>query len=243
MGKIDRPIDAVLDQYPEAAENSLGELSIELAGMASPIIKAANIIRQRLFAAPARGERTSALLKAMNEELIRLSEQIDQQALNDRIDSPEFQDALVLAIEEAWRTSNEVRVQRLAAVLANGVATNIDAPPGEDLSSFVREVAYLDDGDIHMLQVMEEVYRPAIRNRPDMSDPNEFTLLIAGFLRRTDEVRISRDDVYARCSRLSGFGLAVEVLRSDTRMSLSDRCFRPTQRGLRLLRLLAQRGA
>jgi len=243
MGKIDRPIDAVLDQYPEAPENSLGELSIELAGMASPIIKAANFIRQRLFAAPARGERTSALLKAMNEELIRLSEQIDQQALNDRIDSPEFQDALVLAIEEAWRTSNEVRVQRLAAVLANGVATNIDAPPGEDLSSFVREVAYLDDGDIQMLQVMEEVYRPAIRNRPDMSDPNEFTLLIAGFLRRTDEVRIGRDDVYARCSRLSGFGLAVEVLRSDTRMSLSDRCFRPTQRGLRLLRLLAQRAA
>ena len=129
MGKIDRPIDAVLDQYPEAPENSLGELSIDLAGMASPIIKAATIIRQRLFAAPARGERTSALLKAMNEELIRLSDQIDQQALNDRIDSPEFQDALVLAIEEAWRTSNEVRVQRLAAVLANGVATNIDAPP------------------------------------------------------------------------------------------------------------------
>ena len=103
----------------------------------------------------------------------------------------------------------------------------------------MREVAYLDDGDIQMLQVMEEIYRPAIRNRPDMTDPNEFTLLIAGFLRRTDEVRISRDDVYARCSRLSGFGLAVEVLRSDTRMSLSDRCFRPTQRGLRLLRLLA----
>lgn len=240
MGKIDRPIDAVLDQYPEVPENKLGELSIELAGMASPIIKAANIVRQRLFTAPARAERTSALLKAMNEELIRLSAQIDQQVLNDRIDSPEFQDALVLAVEETLRTSNEVRMQRLAAVLVNGVATNIDAPPGEDLSSFVREVAYLDDGDIQMLQVIEEIYRPAIRNRPDMSDPNEFTLLIGGFFRRTDALTISRDDVYARCSRLSGFGLAVEVLRSDTRMSLSDHCFRPTQRGLRLLKLLTQ---
>ncbi len=219
MGKIDRPIDAVLDQYPGAPENVLGELGIELGGMASPIIKAANVIRQRLFGAPARGERTCALLKAMNEELIRLSEQIDQKVLNERIDSPEFQDALVLAIEEAWRTSNEVRVQRLAAVLANGVATDVDVPSGEDLSSFVREVAYLDDGDIQMLQVIEEIYRP-IRNRPDMSDPNEFTLLIAGFYRRTDALRISRDDVHARCSRLSGFGLAVEVLRSETRMSL-----------------------
>jgi hypothetical protein len=243
MGKIDRPIDAVLDQYPEAPENSLGELSIELAGMASPIIKAANIIRQRLFAAPARGERTSALLKAMNEELTRLNERIDQESVSERIDSPEFQDALVLAVEEAWRTSNEVRVQRLASVLANGVATELDVPSGEDLSSFVREVAYLDDGDIQMLQVMGEVYRPAIQNRPDLSDPNEFTLLIAGFLRRTDELKITRDDVYSRCSRLSGFGLAVELQRVDTRMSISDHCFRPTQRGLRLLKLLTQRGA
>ena len=115
-------------------------------------------------------------------------------------------------------------------------------------------IVWIDDGDIQMLQVRVmisarcclvrkgDVYRPAINNRPDLSDPNEFTLLIAGFLRRTDELRINRDDVYSRCSRLSGFGLAVEVPRVDTRMSLSEHCFRPTQRGLSLLRLLAERG-
>jgi hypothetical protein len=242
MGKIDRPIDAVLDQYPDAPENVLGEISLEVAGIASPLVKIANILRQRLLASEKK-QRAAAVFNAINDELIRLQKQIDQKTLEERLDSPEFQDALMLAIEEAWRTSNEVRVQRLAAVLANGVVTNIDAPPGEDLSSFVREVAYLDDGDIQMLQVMGEVYRPAILHRPDLSDPNEFTLLIAGFLRRTDELNISRDDVYSRCSRLSGFGLAREVPRSDTRMSPSDHCFRPSQRGLRLLRLLAERGA
>jgi hypothetical protein len=241
MGKIDRPIDAVLDQYPECPENFLGEISLEAAGIASPLVKIVNILRQRLSASEKK-QRAGALFNAINDELVDLKRQIDQRTIEDRLDSPEFQDALMLAIEEALRTSNEVRVRRLAAVLANGVATSIDAPPGEDLSSFVREVAYLDDGDIQMLQVMSEVYRPAITNRPDLSDPNEFTFLIAGFLRKTDELKISRDDVYSRCSRLSGFGLAVEVPRVDTRMSPSDHCFRPTQRGLRLLRLLAQRG-
>jgi hypothetical protein len=170
MGKIDRPIDAVLDQYPEQLENSLGEISLEIAGIFNPLVKIGNILRQRLSGSEKK-QRASAVFNAFNDELLRLQNQIDQKTIEARLDSPEFQDALMLAIEEAWRTSNEVRVQRLAAVLANGVKTEVDVPSGEDLSSFVREVAYLDDGDIQMLQVMGEVYQPAIRNRPDLSDP------------------------------------------------------------------------
>lgn len=245
MGKIDRPIDAVLSQYPEEPSNQVGEFGIEIAGILSPLVKIVNIFRQRT-AADGRNERTRALFSAINEELLRLEGLIEggkqsAASLEDRLESPEFADALMLATEEAQRTTNELKVSRLAAVLVNAAALKVDSAPGEDLSSFIREVGHLDEGDVQMLQLMGEAYADAIRARPDMSDPEEFTLRVQGFLRLVDARQISRDDAWSRCTRLSGFGLAIEVPRNQFRMSPSDHCFRPSQRGLRFLKLLIGR--
>ena len=44
------------------------------------------------------------------------------------------------------------------------------------------------------------------------------------------------------CDRLRGFGLAAEVLRNVSRMAPADYCYRPTRRGLKLLKLLGAFG-
>jgi hypothetical protein len=50
--------------------------------------------------------------------------------------------------------------------------------------------------------------------------------------------KIHQDDFYAICSRLAGFGLAIEEDRNPGRMSFEERCFRPTHRGMTLVAYL-----
>jgi ACT domain-containing protein len=49
---------------------------------------------------------------------------------------------------------------------------------------------------------------------------------------------LSRDEFYARCGRLSGFGLVAEVKRNDMRMSIEDYCYRVTGRGAQLVEMI-----
>ena len=72
-----------------------------------------------------------------------------------------------------------------------------------------------------------------------MNDPNPFTEKAQELLKAAGEAGFHRDDFYAYCRRLEGFGLAMEVPRNTSRMAPGDYCFRPTRKGLELLRLLA----
>lgn len=76
-----------------------------------------------------------------------------------------------------------------------------------------------------------------IEQQPNVDDPNAFTEKM-GELRQAIVNSKLPDDFYAICERLSGFGLAAEVLRSTSRMGLKDFCYRPTRRGMKLLKLL-----
>ena len=244
MGKIDDPLDATESQYPAPVENPIGEAALDIAGVIYAPAELFNIIRRR-FNTEDRWERVEAFIHTFDSELRSVREhsektQEEVRMLRDQIRSSEFADAATLAVEEVQFTSEEVRITRLATVLANGVTHKLGAVPGEDLSSFIRDVGQLNNGDIQALQVMGDTYDEPIRRRPDLGDPDEFTMLIGGLLRRVDELKINRDDFYSRCSRLTGFGLALELPRGPYRMSPADRCFRPTLRGLRLLRLLTR---
>ena len=51
-----------------------------------------------------------------------------KRSLRERFQSPEFEDVLTIAVGEAQHTSNEAKVKRLAAVLANDLTRiSVDA--------------------------------------------------------------------------------------------------------------------
>jgi len=69
-------------------------------------------------------------------------------------------------------------------------------------------------------------------------DPNTYTRLLKPLLDSVDASGIERDDFYSRTARLTGFGLTLEVQRSDTRQSPADHCFRLTARGKKLIQII-----
>lgn len=160
--------------------------------------------------------------------------------LRERFDSPELQDGLLRAVEEAQRTASARRVRRMSVVLASALAGDFDNEP-EDIVSFIQTISELTDGDIQVLVIMEAAYAWPIKHMPNLNDPNAFTERYADLMKLVDEAKIHRDDFYSRCVRLSGFALAMEVVRNTSRQTPADHCFRPTLRGLRLLRMLHER--
>lgn len=243
---IDDPLAATASQYPEQQKNKIGELTLELAGVAFPLFKVFNIVRSRILGDYGL-ERVGALLNALQGEFHRDHQHIEKaqcdiEALKQKVNSPEFADSLVLAADEAQRTQSERKIERLGTVLANALLSEDDeAAAGDDLVGYIRDLSSLTEGDVQALQFLGDVFKDPIRKRPDMDDPNEFTFLMGSYLRSIAAMGVHHDDFYSRCSRLTGFGLATEVERLPTRMAPKDHCFRPTRRGLRLIKLLASK--
>jgi len=243
---IDNPLAATASQYPERQKNKVGELALELAGVALWPFKVFNIVRSRILGDYGL-ERVSALMNALESEFDRDQQRVEKaqadiDALKKKIDSPEFADSLVLAADEAQRTQSKRKIERLGAVLANALLSEEDEiVAGDDLVGYIRDLSSLTEGDVQALQFLGDVFNDAIRQRPDMDDPNEFTFLMGSYLRGIADMGVHHDDFYSRCSRLAGFGLATEVERLATRMAPKDHCFRPTRRGLRLIKLLSSK--
>jgi len=252
MSAIDDPVEATLSQYPKAEQTlpkKIVETTLDLFALVDKRIKVINTIRSRILGDHGR-ERVEALLDALCKEIKRVGEQTqkkyeDQQReielLKEKLDSPEFIEAMVVAADEVQRTMSESKVIRLAMVLSNGLfSDDEDVVAGDDLAAYIRDLASLGEFDIQALSFLFDVYKDTIRSRPDMADPNDFTFLMGSYTRGIKEQKIDPDDFFSRCLRLSGFGLATEVQRNQFRMSLQDHCFRPTKRGLRLLKLLGR---
>jgi hypothetical protein len=243
---IDDPLAATASQYPEQQKNKVGELALELAGVALWQFKIFNILRSRILGDYGL-ERVKALFNALQGEFHRDKQRVEKaqrdiEALKQKINSPEFVDSLVLAADEAQRTQSERKIECLGAVLANALLSEDDEiVAGDDLVGYIRDLSSLTQGDVQALQFLGDVFKDPIGQRPEMDDPNDFTMLMGSYLRGITAMSVHHDDFYSRCSRLTGFGLATEVERSPTRMTLKDHCFRPTRRGLRLIKLLASK--
>jgi hypothetical protein len=67
---IDDPLAATARQYPEQPKNKVGELALELAGVAFPLFKVFNIVRSRILGDYGL-ERIGALLNALQVEFHR----------------------------------------------------------------------------------------------------------------------------------------------------------------------------
>jgi hypothetical protein len=242
---IDDPLAATASHYPEQQRNKVGELVVELAGVVFPPLKVFNILRSRILGDYGL-ERVKALFNALESEFRRDQHRVgkaqgDIEALKDKIGSPEFADSLVLAADEAQRTESERKIERLGAVLANALLSEDDEiVAGDDLVGYIRDLSSLTEGDVQALHFLGDVFKDPIRQRPEMDDPNEFTILMGSYLRGIEAMGVHHDDFYSRCSRLTGFGLATEVERSPSRMAFKDHCFRPSRRGLRPIKLLGR---
>lgn len=233
MGKINDEYDAAKSQYPEAPTNIPGELALRIGGVVLPIVGIVNVVRD-YYSQVAVAERLGALVDAVNSKV---------NAVDAKIEGPEFAEAVRIAIEETWRTTDADKVKRFGAILGNSAAssTTPDSPNSpNDAVEFIRTVSQLGDRDIQALNLLYSTgaIRGLMESYTNLHDPNPFTSAWADVARAAAEAKLALDDFYSSCKRLEGFGLAIELPRNPSRQAPGEYSFRPTRRGERLLTLL-----
>lgn len=248
--EIDDPIDASFEAFPEEPEGlgkTFGELALSFAGLVFPPAAVLKILTDQFLSAN-RFKRIDYLLRVMSMGLKGLESEVgaDREKMKEiqaQIESPRFQEAVSTACEEAARASSTKKVERLAAVLTGSLSPSQWADPNADLAAMIRDVAELGEQDIRALGILKVTFASVVNHAPNLNDPNAFTERMQDYRTAIAQAQIQPEDFYASCARLNGFGLAIEVVRNNSRMQLHEYCFRPTRRGLALLECLERFGS
>jgi hypothetical protein len=161
--------------------------------------------------------------------------------IKSRIASSEFTAAVREATVQTIFTAEEAKIGQFGEILANAASAHDWSEISGNLTSFIREIAQLSQADIKALTLLGDLFAEMFKTYPNMHDPNPFTEKLRVLMSMAKTAGFHPDDFYSHCSRLEGFGLAMEVPRNISRMALGDYCFRPTRRAFKLLKLLGDR--
>jgi len=235
MDKIDNPLDVAMRQLQENPESTPLVIALKLVA-ALPGLSVADSLWEH-FSTSKRIERVYEVLIALVRELEALQASYvgDKQtlgAIGNYLKSPEFSEALIAAAEEAVRNTNAERIKRLARVLANGSDPNTEPSNEDDLTSFIRDVSLLSEGDIHVLKQLASSLPLAF---DFATDSQKVSTIFQQSFDRTEREKLLTEDFYSHCFRLVGFGLAAQIPGN------SPSQFQLTRRGHRLHALLTER--
>jgi hypothetical protein len=251
VGKIDDPIDASHAAWPqnENAGRKAAELAVNFAGLVFPPAKVVKILYDR-FAGPSQVKRTNYLLDGLQlglrrqEASIRTAqESLDEQRvalqkLQERIDKPEFEEAVAAACQEASQSTNDEAIARFTKILIGSLKPDPWEFRSEGPGALIRDVAKLSDLDIFVLGELGSLFKDS--GGPNFNLINSYTDRMADWRNVIFNSKLHVEEFYTVCSRLTAFGFAAEVPHNPSRMELHERMFRPTHRGLKLLSYLRE---
>src|SRR6266851_5711344 len=228
-GKIDDPLDASLEAWPEEEGNEADEAAITVGEILSHWITLGALIRDR-FLSKNRAERANYLIRAVRLKFIEVDKRIGSveeqvKAVNAKVASREFQEAAAVAAEESVRATNLQKIDQFASILVGSLTPNQWAAPDEDIATMIRDIGQLGDRDMKVLGMLEAVHASAITSSPNLYEPDAFSRETAALMRDVRLSGIHSDDFLSTCDRLRGFGLATEVLRNTAHMAPHDYCY------------------
>jgi hypothetical protein len=159
-----------------------------------------------------------------------------------RLDTPEFMQTLAVAIERLFFLANERKTKRFAAVLGSTVINETSEQEFEDAAFFIRALDELSEDDIkvlsyfykHQVKIVQEGHAMTYR---EFFDTASMRLLWEGI----GELGMQRDYFYARCYRLTGYGLMLPLERPVGHGTSDQLYFRMTLLGKRLVEILQER--
>jgi hypothetical protein len=254
MDRIDNRLDVAIRQLQENPESTVLAITLKLAaalpdlavpGLSVPGLALVDSLLEH-FSTNKRIERIHEVLFVLKDELQALQSQYigDKQtleAIGNYLKSPEFSEALIATAEEAVRNTNAERNKRLARVLANGSDPNIEPSNEDDLTSFIRDVSQLSEGDIQVLKQLASSLPLAIEFATGSQKVSSPESTFQQFFDDTEREKLLTEDFYSHCFRLVGFGLAAQIPGNSPSQFQSKYLFRLTRRGHRLHALLTER--
>jgi hypothetical protein len=235
MRRIDDPFDAFQSQNPEDPTNPALEIVLRAVAACHPLLGLGEALREH-FSTEAKLRRLQELLEVCITEVRRQGKQVED--IQEKLKSPGFKETFIVAATETLQSANSKKIERFALVLGYQLAAPEEESTWEEASAFIRDLAELGEADIAALQILDSVQGDLVGASQTIFDPNPFTERVQALLQEVDRRGIGRDEFYSLCGRLSGFGLALEVMRNIARMAPSEHCFRLTRRGKRLINML-----
>ena len=246
VARIDDEFDAAKAAYPEKQEDVPANITLKVASLIPLLSPVAGVVSEAraYFSGKAMGERANALIEAVNEKADHLAGRVQrsEKAIEDiqaRIQSREFGSAFREASVQALLSTEPTKITDYAAVLGGSLGAHDWREISSNLTSYIKAIAQLGEKDMECLRLLNSTFADVVKTYPNMHDPNPFTEKAQELLKVAGQAGFHRDDFYAYCRRLEGFGLAIEVPRNTSRMAPGDYCFRPTRSGVRLIELLA----
>jgi len=231
---IDNPYDAIAKAYKDDSDQILSRI-LDVFGHFEPLTGAVNVVRKQ-FSREATIARVTALLSQLVEDIQRDGAEIKD--LTQRVESPEFAETIIAAVNESIRTTSLEKVKRFAKVLGHSLTSHRNVQ-WDEAAAYIRDIAQLTEQDVNVLRILHSVQKELFLGKNIALSPNSYTERNNDVLDLAHKSGIPRDEFYSRCGRLHGFGLAIEVQRNDSRVSPGDHCFRLTTRGRDLISILS----
>jgi cob(I)alamin adenosyltransferase len=231
---IDNPYDAIDKVYRDDSDQILSKV-LDVFGHFEALTGAVNVIRKQ-FSKDATIARILALLEQLVADVQKHGRKMTD--FNEKMDSPEFAETIIAAVNESIRTTSLEKVGRFARILGHSLSSTRNVL-WDEAAAFIRDLAQLTERDVEVLNILYSIQKNLFLGRSNSLDPNSYTEKNNEVLDLVHQSGISRDEFYSRCGRLNGFGLAIEVQRNPSRVSNSDHCFRLTTRGRELIAILS----
>lgn len=245
---IDNPIDAFKKAHPDENPYLPATLATLAAHLALPsfIVSVVDSVFDRLGRA-SQEERARDTFTLLVSELNRL-----QGTTATKVELDDLKESMQLLIRHDAAEFNDKKRDRYIKIIGNAVQSESVI---QDLASFIQDVEQLGERDFTALKVLNAVMNKA----KDWGSHPTGTLHPNTFINRRQELAVqmaeafgiktslgprgetfSHEEGYEACARLQGFGLAHELELSARQIPGGDYCFRPSKRGLMLLRLVGE---
>jgi hypothetical protein len=245
---IDDPLEAFRKTHTQEPPYLPSQLTTLVVKMALPgfVTTLLDAVCGRL-SADAQGKRYNETLEFLLAELSNLGS-----ATATKSDLNDLKEALQLAIRHDVAEFNDKKRERYIKIIGNAIRS--EASVG-DLASFIQDIEQLGERDFTALRVLNTV----------MNKPTDWGSQLKGsvhpntFIQRRQELAVqiagafgikttvgpagqtfSHEEGYEACTRLQGFGLAHEIDVAHRQVPGGDYCFRPSKRGLMLLKLTGE---
>jgi hypothetical protein len=182
-----------------------------------------------------------AKLSSFNNHLVEFYEGLgkDIEALEEQISSPEHIQMVAVAIERIFWGANERKAARFAAVVASTISFGKKEQDVEDAASFIRALDELSEDDLKVLAHLHQHQGEIVQENHAMPynsffQDNRMRIM----LEQAANLGIQMDEFYARCGRLTGYGLAIPLERRPDSVGPDSFAFRITLLGKRLILIL-----
>ncbi len=239
---IDNPVEAFKKTHSDEDESLPKELVALAVEVVLPVIgPVIHAVRERL-GRKAQNERATETLELLLGELKHL-----QNVTATKIEVNDLKESLQLLIRHDAEEFNDKKRGRYIKIVGNALQSET---PIEDLASFIQDVEQLGERDFLALRVLNKVMNKSgdwatntklhpntfIQRRRELAEE-----IARAFGMKTDlGMEFSHEEGYEACTRLQGFGLAHEIELSAREVPVGDYCFRPSKRGLMLLKLTGE---